>query len=127
MRKTENYKLAEALKSHSRDLLLLSATPHQGNHFQFWMLIQLLNPTLFAEPGGHAGTPASAQHGGIPADQGRCLPSRWCPLFARRWVHTESFLMGEEERGFYERLRDYLEDGFNLARRKGNKGERSVS
>lgn len=46
VRKTENYKLAEALKDHSRDLLLLSATPHQGNHFQFWMLIQLLNPTL---------------------------------------------------------------------------------
>jgi len=47
VRKTENYKLAEALKDHARDLMLLSATPHQGNHFQFWMLIQLLNPTLF--------------------------------------------------------------------------------
>lgn len=47
VRKTENYKLAEALRGHTRDLLLLSATPHQGNHFQFWMLIQLLNPTLF--------------------------------------------------------------------------------
>ena len=31
----------------ARDLLLLSATPHQGDHFRFWMLIQLLNPTLF--------------------------------------------------------------------------------
>jgi len=29
VRKTENYKLAEALKDHSRDLLLLSATPHR--------------------------------------------------------------------------------------------------
>jgi SNF2 family DNA or RNA helicase len=50
VRKTENYKLAEALKDHSRDLMLLSATPHQGNHFQFWMLAQLLNPTLLAAP-----------------------------------------------------------------------------
>jgi hypothetical protein len=50
VRKTENYKLAEALKDHSRDLMLLSATPHQGNHFQFWMLAQLLNPTLFGSP-----------------------------------------------------------------------------
>src|SRR3954470_13773928 len=33
VRKTENYKLAEALKDHTRDLVLLSATPHQGNHF----------------------------------------------------------------------------------------------
>jgi len=50
IRKTENYKLAEALKGHTRDLILLSATPHQGNHFQFWMLVQLLNPTLFSSP-----------------------------------------------------------------------------
>ena len=35
VRKTDNYRLAEALKDHARDLLLLSATPHQGNHFQF--------------------------------------------------------------------------------------------
>jgi len=44
------------------------------------------------------------------------------PLFARRWVHTESFLMNEDERLFYERLREYLEDGFDLARRQGNQG-----
>ena len=45
--KTQNFKLAEALRDHSRDLLLLSATPHQGDHFRFWMLIRLLNPSLF--------------------------------------------------------------------------------
>ena len=39
VKKTENFKLAEALKDHSRDLLLLSATPHQGDHFRFWMLV----------------------------------------------------------------------------------------
>ena len=44
------------------------------------------------------------------------------PLFARRWVHTESFVMGSDERLFYERLREYLEDGFDLARRQGNQG-----
>src|SRR5208282_1956083 len=43
-------------------------------------------------------------------------------LFARRWVHTESFLMRLEERHFYEKLREYLEDGFDLAKRQGNQG-----
>src|SRR5690625_6503527 len=47
VRKTENYKLAEALRDHCRDLLLLSATPHQGDHFRFWKLVQLLSPALF--------------------------------------------------------------------------------
>ena len=122
IRKTENYKLAEALKGHTRDLILLSATPHQGNHFQFWMLVQLLNPTLFSSPeemleNRHRLNTVMFRR--TKADA--CQPDG-SPLFARRWVHTESFLMSDEERKFYERLREYLEDGFNLASRQGNKG-----
>ena len=52
VRKTENYKLAEALKDHSRDLVLLSATPHQGNHFQFWMLVRIAEPNAVPQPRG---------------------------------------------------------------------------
>jgi superfamily II DNA or RNA helicase len=123
VRKTENYKLAEALKDHSRDLMLLSATPHQGNHFQFWMLAQLLNPTLFGSPeemleNRHRLNTVMFRR--TKADA--CQPDG-SPLFARRWVHTESFLMCAEERLFYEKLREYLEDGFNLARRQGSKGQ----
>ena len=93
VRKTENYKLAEALKDHSRDLLLLSATPHQGNHFQFWMLVQLLNPTLFGSPeemieNRHRLNTVMFRR--TKADA--CQPDG-SPLFARRWVHTESFVM----------------------------------
>ncbi|EED69271.1 SNF2-related protein [Comamonas testosteroni] len=122
VRKTENYKLAEALKDHARDLLLLSATPHQGNHFQFWMLAQLLNPTLFGSPedmleNRHRLNTVMFRR--TKADA--CQPDG-SPLFARRWVHTESFLMNQEERLFYEKLREYLEDGFDLARRQGNQG-----
>ncbi|MBL7988708.1 MAG: DEAD/DEAH box helicase family protein [Chlorobi bacterium] len=122
IRKTENYKLAEALKDHSRDLILLSATPHQGNHFQFWMLVQLLNPTLFGSPeemveNRHRLNTVMFRR--TKADA--CQPDG-SPLFARRWVHTESFLMNQEERLFYEELRGYLEDGFNLASHQGNQG-----
>lgn len=122
VRKTENYKLGEALKGHTRDLLLLSATPHQGNHFQFWMLVQLLNPTIFGSPeemleNRHRLNTVMFRR--TKADA--CRPDG-DPLFARRWVHTESFLMGDEERRFYEKLREYLEDGFDLAKRQGNQG-----
>lgn len=122
VRKTENYKLAEALKDHSRDLLLLSATPHQGNHFQFWMLVQLLNPTLFRSPEEmveerHRLNTVMFRR--TKADA--CRPDG-SPLFARRWVHTESFVMSPAERLFYEKLREYLQDGFDLARRQGSQG-----
>jgi SNF2 family DNA or RNA helicase len=122
VRKTENYKLGEALKGHARDLLLLSATPHQGNHFQFWMLAQLLNPTLFGSP-----EEMVEQRHRLNTVMFRRTKADACrpdgdPLFARRWVHTESFVMQDDERRFYEKLREYLEDGFDMAKRQGNQG-----
>jgi hypothetical protein len=86
------------------------------------MLAQLLNPTLFGSPeemleNRHRLNTVMFRR--TKADA--CQPDG-SPLFARRWVHTESFVMGEEECRFYEKLREYLEDGFDLARRQGGKG-----
>ena len=122
VRKTENYKLAEALKDHTRDLVMLSATPHQGDHFRFWMLMQLLNPTLFATPADMV-----AQRHRLNAVVFRRTKADACkpdgsPLFARRGVHTESLTMTKEESAFYLALREYLEEGFALAKRNGNQG-----
>lgn len=122
VRKTENYKLAEALKGHARDLMLLSATPHQGNHFQFWMLIQLLNPTLFGGPEEMVDNRHRLNQVMFRRTKADACQPDGAPLFARRWVHTESFLMSAEERLFYEKLREYLEEGFDLAKRQGNQG-----
>lgn len=120
--RTENYKLAEALRDHSRDLLLLSATPHQGDHFRFWMLIQLLNPTLFSGPEEmvqerHRLNAVVFRR--TKADS--CTPDG-SPLFARRLVQTEVFTMSEAERVFYNQLSGYLLDGFDLAKKQGNQG-----
>ncbi len=122
LRKTENYRLAEALKGHTRDLLLLSATPHQGDNFRFWMLIQLLDTSLFASADDmvvNRHRLNSVIFRRTKADA--CKPDG-TPLFARRDVHTESFVMSEAERTFYEELRQYLEDGFELAKKSGNQG-----
>ncbi len=122
VRKTENYKLAEALKGHTRDLILLSATPHQGDHFRFWMIIQLLNPTLFGNPEEMVAERHRLNQVVFRRTKADACRADGSPLFARRWVHTESFVMGGHEHDFYEALRSYLEDGFALAKRQGNKG-----
>jgi SNF2 family DNA or RNA helicase len=122
IRKTENYKLAEALKSHSRDLLLLSATPHQGDHFRFWMLIQLLNSTLFNSADEMVRERHRLNAVVFRRTKADSCRSDGSPLFARRWVHTESFVMSQDEQRFYEKLSEYLEDGFALAKRQGSKG-----
>lgn len=121
-KKTDNYHLAEALKDHCRDLLLLSATPHQGDHYRFYMLMKLLDPTMFSSPEDMVENRHrlnSIIFRRTKADA--CRPDG-STLFARRWVHTESFIMSEVEREFYNELNVYLMDGFALAKQQGNKG-----
>jgi superfamily II DNA or RNA helicase len=122
VKKTENYKLAEALRERSRDMLLLSATPHQGDHFRFWMLIQLLDPTLFNSPDEMVRERHRLNAVVVRRTKADACKPDGSPLFARRWVHTESFLMNDRERLFYTALNEYLQDGFALAKRQGNKG-----
>ena len=122
VKKTENYKLAEALRERTRDMLLLSATPHQGDHFRFWMLIQLLDPTLFNSPDEMVRERHRLNAVVVRRTKADACKPDGSPLFARRWVHTESFLMNERERLFYTLLNEYLRDGFALAKRQGNKG-----
>ena len=122
VRKTDNYKLAEALKDHARDLVLLSATPHQGDHFRFWMLVQLLNPTLFSSPDEMVSNRHRLNTVVFRRTKADSCKPDGSPLFTRRWVHTESFTMADDERAFYVALREYLEEGFALAKREGNQG-----
>lgn len=112
---TQNYRLAEALKNHTRDLLFLSATPHQGNAFQFWSLIQLLDDQLFTGP------EAVSQHHGllnrvmIRRTKREITDTEGNPIFRRRQVHTQRFALGPRERNFYDRLSEYLREGYNAA------------
>lgn len=121
--KTQNFKLAEMLKEHTRDLVLLSATPHQGDHFRFWMLVQMLDPTLFNSPAEmveHRHRLNAVIFRRTKADA--CRPDG-STLFARRQVHTEAFKMSASEKLFYEALVTYLQDGFALAKRQGKRGQ----
>jgi superfamily II DNA or RNA helicase len=121
--KTQNFKLAEMLKEHTRDLVLLSATPHQGDHFRFWMLVQMLDPTLFNSPAEmveHRHRLNTVIFRRTKADA--CQPDG-STLFARRQVHTEAFKMSGPEKTFYEALVAYLQDGFALAKRQGKRGQ----
>lgn len=120
--RTENYKLAEALRYHSRDLILLSATPHQGDHFRFWMLIQILNQSLFSGPEEMVQERHRLNAVVFRRTKADACAPDGTALFSRRLVHTESFTMSEQERIFYNNLREYLLDGFNLAKRQGNQG-----
>jgi len=122
VRKTENFKLAEALRDHCRDLLLLSATPHQGDHFRFWMLVRLLDPGLFADDRDMLDNRHRLNAVVIRRTKADACAQDGSPLFARRMVHTQGFKLSSEEAKFYAALLEYLRDGYNLAALQGNQG-----
>ncbi len=112
---TQNYKLGEAMRSHTRDLVFLSATPHQGNPFQFWSLLQLLNDQLFSGPEDlqdHRGILSRVM---IRRTKREVTDAAGNPIFRRRQVHTERFPLAPKERAFYEQLSEYLREGYNVA------------
>lgn len=120
--KTQNFRLAEALREHSRDLLLLSATPHQGDHFRFWMLIRLLNPSLFLNSADMLDNRYRLNSIVFRRTQADACDAHGEPLFSRRQVHTQAFHLSPSEARFYESLLEYLRDGYNLAEAAGNQG-----
>ena len=120
--KTQNFRLAEALRDHSRDLLLLTATPHQGDHFRFWMLIRLLNPSLFLNTTDMVENRYRLNSVVFRRTQADACDAHGNPLFSRRQVHTSAFRLSQAETRFYEALLDYLRDGYNLAEASGSKG-----
>lgn len=123
VRKTLNFKLAEALREHSRDLLLLSATPHQGDHFRFWMLVRLLDPRLFENPGDMLDNRHRLNAVVFRRTQADACNAKGEPLFSRRQVHTGAFHLTEAETKFYDSLMGYLRDGYNMATAAGAKGQ----
>ena len=112
---TQNYKLADALRSHTRDLLFLSATPHQGDAFQFWSLVSLLDEHLFDSPDAipiHRGLLNRIMYRRTKRE---VTNSRGEPIFMRRQVNSQIFDQASRERLFYDKLTDYLKEGYNAA------------
>jgi len=112
---TQNYRLAEALRNHTRDLIFLSATPHQGNAYQFWSVLQLLNDQLFPT------ADALADHRGllsrvmIRRTKREVTDANGQGIFRKRLVNTERFSLAPRERFFYDKLSEYLRDGYSAA------------
>lgn len=112
---TQNYKLAEALRNHTRDLIFLSATPHQGNAFQFWSLIQILDDQLFADPEAVNNRRGLLNRVMIRRTKREATDSSGAPIFRKRQVNTERFSLAPRERHFYDQLSEYLREGYSAA------------
>jgi superfamily II DNA or RNA helicase len=112
---TQNYRLMEALQGHTRDLLFLSATPHQGDNFQFWSLVNLLDNHLFDSPEAMISHRSLLNRVMVRRTKREVVDANGKALFVRRQVHTETFEPALREQRFYEQLTSYLKTGYEAA------------
>lgn len=126
--KTQNYKLAEELRSreYCDALLLLTATPHQGeeNHSRSKNLLYLLEeyvdfsgleePDLFraASTGGRPFTEFI-----IRTPKQEVTDAEGRKVFNGRQTHRMQFKMYPDEEKFYKAVAAYIRDGYQLLER----------
>ncbi|MFQ5486488.1 MAG: DEAD/DEAH box helicase, partial [Desulfobacterales bacterium] len=126
---TQNYRVGERTKGKTRDFLFLTATPHQGDAYQFWSLIQLLDDQLFEEPEDmldHRGLLGRVM---FRRTKREATDAQGKPIFMRRQVHSQKFQLSMREQRFYDKLTEYLKEGYDAAgvgEKKTTKQQRAV-
>jgi SNF2 family DNA or RNA helicase len=118
---TQNYALAAKIQKHCRDMLLLSATPHQGDNERFLELIKLLNPNLFESVQDMKDNRYRLNSVVIRRTKADACTVDGSPLFARRQVYSKEFYLSKDEYSYYNELLDYLEKGYDRDKRKKGK------
>jgi hypothetical protein len=105
VRRTRRYRLGEVLCEHAEHLLLMTATPHKGDPDNFQLLLQLLDPDLFANTDILA----------------RAVQRQENPIFLPRYVKTVGVELTDPERQLYEAVTRYVMENFNRALAEDNR------
>lgn len=112
---TKRFRLGRLLSSHTRQLLLLTATPHNGKDEDFQLFLSLLDGDRFE------GKPRDTAHTIDAADLMRRLVKEKLvtmegkPLFPERFAYTLQFELSNDEAALYEQVTSYVREEFNRA------------
>jgi HKD family nuclease/ERCC4-related helicase len=112
------HKLAEDIAPNADSLLLLSATPHDGNPEAFHSLISLLDPFLVADP--YEITPEQIHPITIRRGKMDIKDEDGNPLFPPRHVDTTAVTFTSKELQLYQAVTDYVRYYYKLAEEMRN-------
>lgn len=127
LKQTKRFKLGRLLSERARQLLLLTATPHNGKPQDFQLFLSLLDGDRFE------GKARNAVHTQDVSDLMRRMVKENLvtmdgkPLFPKRHARTLPFKLSGEEAALYEAVTRYVREEFNRAdklddNRKGTVG-----
>jgi superfamily II DNA or RNA helicase len=111
--RTARYRLGELLREQADDLLMMTATPHNGIEGCFQLSLALIDPDRFCGPYQEP-FPKQQTHDvllrRVKEDLVRFDDTK---LFPERFATTVAFALGPDEQQLYEALTDYVRDEMN--------------
>jgi superfamily II DNA or RNA helicase len=125
VKETRRYKLGKLLGSRTRNLLLMSATPHNGKEADFQLFMALLDQDRFE------GRFREGVHKADVSDMMRRVTKEelyrfdGTPLFPERRASTASYALSPEEAQLYQAVTTYVREEMNRADRTGDGGRRN--
>jgi superfamily II DNA or RNA helicase len=117
VKRTKRYEMGKRVGSHARNLLLMTATPHNGKDEDFQLFMALLDEDRFA------GQQKDAVHRSDPTDLMRRLVKEdlytfaGTKLFPERRSYTAEYELSEPEKVLYEKVTEYVREEMNRADR----------
>lgn len=122
---TKRFRLGQLLSKITRHFLLMTATPHNGKDEDFYLFMSLVDRDRFE------GVKRIKNDIDVSDMMRRLvkedlLTFEGKPLFPERRAYTVSYDLSPREMELYERVTDYVSDGFNRAERLSKSKKNSV-
>ena len=121
---TKRYQLAQKLSSHTRHLLLMTATPHNGKEADFQLFLALLDADRFE--GKAPNTPIDASDMMRRMVKENLLTFEGKPLFPERIAFTVPYALSPAEATLYADVTEYVRTEYNRAAALLNDGRRGT-
>jgi SNF2 family DNA or RNA helicase len=125
VKETQRYKLGRLLGTRTRNLLLMSATPHNGKEADFQLFMGLLDADRFE------GRFREGVHKADVSDMMRRLTKEelyrfdGTPLFPERRAYTASYELSPTEADLYQAVTTYVREEMNRADRSADGARRN--
>ena len=123
---TKRFQLGQLLSTLTENLLLLTATPHNGKPEDFQLFLSLLDPDRFEGAKRHGRDPLDTSDIMRRLVKESLLRFDGTPLFPERRAYTVNYSLSSSERALYEDVTAYVTGEFNRADRLEGKRKNSV-
>jgi superfamily II DNA or RNA helicase len=127
VKKTKRYQMAEQIGKHTRNLLLMTATPHSGKEEQFQLFMALLDSDRFegvAREGTRRVDVSDLMRRLVKEE---LLTFEGTRLFPERFAYTVQYELSQPEKDLYSAVTGYVRDQMNLADRLSGDKRRKVA